>query len=255
MAEASLVLLILSFVGFVLSRRVLVLYPASQVGLGLASLLLIGELIYRSIAIGFPALTGGYESLLLGIAVLAGVMPILAGRLSTRAPILFAAVSFVAFVGLAILVSPVVSSDLRPPVPILRSAWLVLHVAFAFVGLALFSTGGIAAIVALVSKTAAPKADGIRDTAVAIGFGFYVVGGLVFGAIWAEAAWGRFWGWDPKEIWALITSVVYTVYLHLRYIGRFRASTMRVLAIVCWVLALFTFWGVNALFSGLHSYA
>lgn len=238
-----------------LSRRISVLYTISQIGLVLASLTLIGELVYRSIAIGFPALTGGYESLLLGIAVLSGGMPLLGRRLSGRAPILFAAVSFVAFVALAILVSPIVSSDLQPPVPILRSAWLVLHVAFAFVGLALFSTGGVSAIVALASRRLAEKADRVRDTAVAVGFGFYVVGGLVFGAIWAEAAWGRFWGWDPKEIWALITSVVYTVYLHLRYIGRVRASTMRLLAIVCWILALFTFWGVNALFSGLHSYA
>jgi ABC-type transport system involved in cytochrome c biogenesis permease subunit len=81
------------------------------------------------------------------------------------------------------------------------------------------------------------SADRVRDTSIALGFVSYATGGLVFGAIWAEAAWGRFWGWDPKETWALVTTI------------------HRVLAIVAWVLAVFTFFGVNYLMSGLHSYA
>jgi ABC-type transport system involved in cytochrome c biogenesis permease subunit len=134
-----------------------------------------------------------------------------------------AAGGFAASVYLALLNSPIVSPDLQPPVPILRSAWLVLHVAFAFVGLALFTVGCVAAIIGF-TQADPTSADRARDRSIAIGFAFYAVGGLVFGAVWAEAAWGRFWGWDPKETWALITTLLYAGYLHLRHLGEVRPA-------------------------------
>jgi ABC-type transport system involved in cytochrome c biogenesis permease subunit len=167
--------------------------------------------------------------------------------------------SFAAFVFLAILSSPIIDSSLHPPVPVLRSSWLVLHVAFAFVGLALFTVGMVAGVVGL-TKPDAERVDAVRDRSIVLGFVFYVTGGLVFGAIWAEAAWGRYWGWDPKETWALVTSVVYAGYLHLRYLrwakdGASRTTAPRIMAIVAWAVAIFTFFGVNYLFTGLHAYA
>ena len=229
---------------------------------GLATVLLAAALVVRSVQIGFPALTGTYEGLLFAVLVLAGAVAIGERALFRRNPGLLAASAFIGFLTLAILSSPLVSADLHPPMPILRSGWLVVHVAFAFVGLSLFTVGLIAAAAGIASahrartKRSVPvPSDRVRDTSIALGFVFYATGGLVFGAIWAEAAWGRFWGWDPKETWALVTTIVYAVYLHLRYMRNVSEATYRVLAILAWLLAMFTFFGVNYLMSGLHSYA
>jgi ABC-type transport system involved in cytochrome c biogenesis permease subunit len=227
---------------------------------GLAAAALAALLVHRSLRIGFPALTGTYEGLIMSIAVLAAV--IAGGRRrifggETRLMALAAAFGFVAMV---ILSSPVVSTQVHPPLPILRSGWLVLHVAFAFVGLSLFTVSAIATVAALVHSARgeterAAAADRLRDRSIVGGFVFYATGGLVFGAIWAEAAWGRFWGWDPKETWALITTLSYAVYLHLRYVRKASPTALRVIALAAWALGLFTFFGVNYLLAGLHSYA
>jgi ABC-type transport system involved in cytochrome c biogenesis permease subunit len=89
---------------------------------------------------------------------------------------------------------------------------------------------------------------------VGIGYPFYTLGALIFGAIWAEQAWGRYWSWDPKETWALVTWLVYTLYLHLRLVRRNTSSLPPIIVILGFLIALFTFLGVNYLLSGLHSY-
>ena len=75
------------------------------------------------------------------------------------------------------------------------------------------------------------------------------------GAIWAEQAWGKWWSWDPKETWALITWLFYAVYLHQRLRMKWQGKRTAWLAIIALLLVLFTFAGVNMLFKGLHSYA
>ena len=254
MAEAALALTLVSALGFSLSSRAKLLYRVGTIGLGAATLALIALLVYRSVRISFPALTGTYEGLLMLAAGITAFLFISERTLLSGNRTILAAGSFAAFVFLAILNSPLIDASLRPPVPILRSSWLVLHVAFAFIGLSLFAVGMIAGVVGLI-RSDPKKTDTVRDRAVVLGFVFYATGGLVFGAIWAEAAWGRFWGWDPKETWALITVVVYAVYLHVRYLRSSTQRTARVLAVVAWAVAIFTFFGVNYLFSGLHSYA
>ena len=77
---------------------------------------------------------------------------------------------------------------------------------------------------------------------------------VIAGAIWAESAWGRYWGWDPKETWAFITWVVYAAYLHARATGGWRGRRAAVIALVGYAAFLFNYFGVNILFSGLHSY-
>lgn len=219
--------------------------------------LLASLLVVRSVRIGFPALTGSYEGMVaLSLAVNAFVAAV-HRRVFRESGRLLAAATFVSFVYQAILSSPLVSADLYPPLPVLRSGWLVLHVAFSFVGLALFSVGFVAAVAGLASgdERRAEAADRVRDRSIVVGLVFYATGGIVFGAIWAENAWGRFWGWDPKETWALVTSLFYYGYIHLRFVRRVKPTVARVVAIVAFVLAIFTFWGVNLLFAGLHSYA
>jgi len=77
---------------------------------------------------------------------------------------------------------------------------------------------------------------------------------ILTGAIWAEEAWSSFWTWDPKEVWALITWILYAVYLHLRLNRKMRGRKMAVFAVIAVPVVLFTFIGVNTLLPGLHSY-
>jgi ABC-type transport system involved in cytochrome c biogenesis permease subunit len=97
--------------------------------------------------------------------------------------------------------------------------------------------------------------DDISYRSVAIGFPIFTLGALIFAMIWAHIAWDRFWGWDPKEVWALITWLFYSAYLHLR-LGRgwigLRSAWMVVLG---FVVVMFTLIGVNLIIAGLHSYA
>ena len=78
---------------------------------------------------------------------------------------------------------------------------------------------------------------------------------ILSGAIWAEQAWSRWWSWDPKETWALITWIIYAIYLHQRMRKGWQGKRMAVFAIVAFISVIFTFVGVNTLMSGLHSYA
>lgn len=97
--------------------------------------------------------------------------------------------------------------------------------------------------------------DDISYKGVAVGFPLFTLGGLLFAMIWAQQAWGRFWGWDPKEVWALITWLVYSGYLHLRMTRGWRGAKAAWLTVMGFVVVLFTLLGVNLLIVGLHSYA
>jgi cytochrome c-type biogenesis protein CcsB len=97
--------------------------------------------------------------------------------------------------------------------------------------------------------------DGTAYKVLAFAFPLWTFGVLVAGPIWAEHAWGRYWGWDPKEVWSLVTWVVYAAYLHARATAGWRGRRAATIAIVGWFVFIFNFVGVNLLVSGLHSYA
>jgi len=96
--------------------------------------------------------------------------------------------------------------------------------------------------------------DEITYKSIAIGFPIFTLGGLIFGAIWADQAWGVYWSWDPKETWSLITWFVYAFYLHARLLRGWRGKKIAVVAVMGFVAVVFTYLGVNLLLSGLHSY-
>jgi cytochrome c-type biogenesis protein CcsB len=96
--------------------------------------------------------------------------------------------------------------------------------------------------------------DEIQYKSIAIGFPLFTLGGLIMGAIWANSAWGKYWTWDPKETWSLITWFVYALYLHARFVGGWRGKRVAVLAVVGFIAVIFTYLGVNLVLSGLHSY-
>jgi len=112
-----------------------------------------------------------------------------------------------------------------------------------------------AAIKPLVKNTKPDMLDEIVYRAVAIGFPVFTLGGLIFAAIWAQIAWDRFWGWDPKEVWALVTWFFYAAFLHLRLSRGWHGEKSAWLAVGGFAIIMFNLIVVNLVLAGLHSYA
>jgi ABC-type transport system involved in cytochrome c biogenesis permease subunit len=225
--------------------------------LGAAALLLLLVTVSRSVQMSFPALTGTFESLVFYATFVCLVC--LAYRLQARLPFLplvqFGA-TVVALALLAVASSPIAPKEVLAPIPALRSGWLALHVAFSFIGEAFFVASFVGAVAFLATRDEEKKLayDKVIYTAIAVGYPIFTAGAIAFGAIWAEQAWGRWWSWDPKETWALVTWLVYTFYLHIRFIRRRKDALPSIVAVVGFLCTVFTFFGVNYLLSGLHSY-
>jgi cytochrome c-type biogenesis protein CcsB len=96
--------------------------------------------------------------------------------------------------------------------------------------------------------------DEITYKSIAIGFPIFTLGGLIFGAIWADQAWGKYWTWDPKETWSLITWFFYAFFLHSRLMRGWKGKKVAIVAVLGFMAVIFTYLGVNLLLSGLHSY-
>ncbi len=96
--------------------------------------------------------------------------------------------------------------------------------------------------------------DELTYKSIAIGFPIFTLGGLIFGAIWADQAWGKYWTWDPKETWSLITWFMYAFFLHSRLIRGWKGRKVAAVAVLGFIAVIFTYLGVNLLLSGLHSY-
>jgi cytochrome c-type biogenesis protein CcsB len=156
-----------------------------------------------------------------------------------------------------------------PLVPALHSVWFLIHIVCAAISGAAFNIGGVASILYLIKKRAENRGsvrgyltklpESRRIDAVAYRFLAFAFPLWTFtvaaGSIWAEYAWGRYWGWDPKETWALVTWVIYACYLHARSTAGWRGTRAAVIAIIGLTSFWFNFVGINLLVSGLHSYA
>jgi len=144
--------------------------------------------------------------------------------------------------------------------PALRSTWFVFHIGSAVFSYSAFILAGCVGVryLLLVRKSDADELklhqmDYLSYRLVALGFLLLTVV-ILTGAIWAEQAWSSFWTWDPKEVWALITWILYAVYLHLRLNRKHSGTKMAWFVIIAVPVVLFTFVGVNTLMPGLHSY-
>ncbi|MBO4872736.1 MAG: c-type cytochrome biogenesis protein CcsB, partial [Lachnospiraceae bacterium] len=145
--------------------------------------------------------------------------------------------------------------------PALRSAWFGIHIGSAVFAYSAFVLAGCVSLRYLRMKKQG-TADELKLQQMdylsyrLVGFGFlFLTVVILSGAIWAEQAWSAFWTWDPKETWALITWIIYAVYLHLRLRWKKDAAFLAWYLIVAIPVVLFTFAGVNTLLPGLHSYA
>ena len=173
----------------------------------------------------------------------------------------------VAFLLIAFSSLPTTAKEIVPLIPALQSQWLVWHVILAFIGEAAFAVAFGTSIMYLIRVRAEDDSFAARtfpspavlDTmsyrAIAVGFPIFTIGALIFGAVWGNYAWGRYWGWDPKETWALITWIVYALYLHARVLYGWKGKVAAWVSIIGFLATIFTLFGVNYLLSGLHSYA
>lgn len=207
-------------------------------------------------------LTNQYESMVLFAWAIAFIYLIIERVYRNRAIGAFVAPLPFASLGLGSLLF---DSTIRPLVPALQSNWLTAHVVTCFLGYAAFAVSfGVSLL--YMFKAASGGSGGLAQAlpseelldhlnyrAVATGFPFLSVG-IITGAIWADVAWGTYWSWDPKETWSLITWLVYAAFLHARLSRGWSGKRTAVLSITGFAVTLFTYFGVNFLLSGLHSY-
>ncbi len=172
--------------------------------------------------------------------------------LTAAMPLAFLVLSYAAF-------QPMEIKDLMPA---LRSTWFALHIGSAAFSYAAFAiAGGLGVRYLALCKKGHDEADTHMKQTDYMGYRLICLGFLLLtvvilsGAIWAEQAWSTWWSWDPKETWALITWIVYAIYLHQRLRMRWQGKRMAWFAIIAVICVLFTFAGVNILLPGLHSYA
>ncbi len=136
------------------------------------------------------------------------------------------------------------------------TTWSVIVGTILYVLLRLITRRPIAAMLKPFAKKANSQLmDEIGYRAVLIGFPIFTLGALIFAMIWAHEAWARFWGWDPKEVWALITWLFYAAFLHLRLSKGWEGNKSAWLAVLGFVIIMLNFIAVNMILAGLHSYA
>jgi len=231
----------------------------------LAFALQTAAMIVRTVAAGRLPFSNMYEFTSLFAWGVALVFLFIERRYAIKALGVFITPLIFALIGYA----SVLPKEITPLVPALQSYWLQIHVITAILAYGGFGVSFGVAVMYLLreKKEASAKApggfsqllpglkvlDALNYGAIAFAFPFMTLV-LITGAIWAERAWGAYWSWDPKEVWALITWIIYAVYLHARYTYGWKGHRAAWMSITGFLAVLFTYFGVNLLLTGLHSY-
>ncbi|MDP3790934.1 MAG: cytochrome c biogenesis protein [Candidatus Omnitrophota bacterium] len=155
---------------------------------------------------------------------------------------------------LAIGYASLLDKEIVPLLPALKSNWLSIHVLTCFIGYAALTVAFVSSAVLLCRKKEDISLDIVSYKMITFGFLFLTLG-IISGAIWANSAWGTYWSWDPKETWSLITWFVYAIYLHIRLTKGWKGKPAAWLSVAGFLAMLFTYFGVNYLLPGLHSYS
>ncbi|MCW1957061.1 MAG: c-type cytochrome biogenesis protein CcsB [Mycobacterium sp.] len=236
----------------------------------LGILLLLGCIVLRGLATGRAPWGNMYE--FINLTSFCGLV---AGAVVLRKPQYRALWVFVLVPVLILLTisGKWLYTNAAPVMPALQSYWLPIHVSVVSLGSGVFLVAGVASILFLLkmSKYGQPGQHGTLARIAAklpdpqtldriayrtTIFGFPVFGfGVIFGAIWAEEAWGRYWGWDPKETVSFIAWVVYAAYLHARSTAGWRDKKAAWINVVGFVAMVFNLFFINLVTVGLHSYA
>jgi len=222
-------------------------------------------LLIRYLEAGYTPVTNLHESLSFFAWMIIGVL--LMAILKYKIKVLGAFLSSIALI--LMLFALTLPKEILPLHPVLRSFWHPFHVTFAFLGNSIFTLAFCCGVIYLIqehqlkSKKVGALAKRLPSLTVlddlnyqALKFGFPLLTlGIITGAVWAEYAWGRYWGWDPKETWSLITWFLYAAMLHQRLTVGWRGRKAAIMAIIGFLAVLFTFLGVNLLLPGLHTYS
>jgi cytochrome c-type biogenesis protein CcsB len=177
-------------------------------------------------------------------------------------PFAFLAMAYASF-------STNINDRIQPLLPALQSNWLIAHVITCFFGYAAFAVSCSLSIMFLIRKSKQetkkdqqgiwgffpqlPELDELIYRTIVIGFLLLTLG-IATGSVWAHSAWGTYWSWDPKETWSLITWLLYAALLHARLMRGWHGARIAWLSIIGFACVLFTYFGVNFILSGLHSY-
>jgi cytochrome c-type biogenesis protein CcsB len=234
-----------------------------------------GSVLLRGVAVGRVPWGNMYEfSSAVGAVAVAAFLVVLARQPQLRYLGMFVMLPVIILMFLA---GTVLYAKAGALVPALRSYWLAIHVSAAVLATGIFMVSFVSTVLYLVRvrwdrMVAAgrqptrfpatlgwrlPEAevlDRVAYRTVAFGFPIWTFG-IIAGAIWAEAAWSRYWGWDPKETWAFIAWVIYACYLHARATAGWRGSKAAWINLLAFGAMIFNFFIVNIVISGLHSYA
>ena len=212
---------------------------------------------------GHSPMSNGYESMIFisWVTLLAGFI------FSRRSEFALSATAILAGMTLMVAHLSFMDPEITNLVPVLQSYWLTLHVSVITGSYGFLGLGAILGLINLILITLTWKnnrqriSDTIDNLTVinfkTLTFGLYFITiGTFLGAIWANESWGRYWGWDPKETWSLITIIVYTFVTHSRLIPALKdIYTFNLLSLFAFSSVLMTYFGVNYYLSGLHSYA
>jgi cytochrome c-type biogenesis protein CcsB len=229
-------------------------------------LLSVGGLVLRGLAAGRMPWGNMFEFTVTAMVLVVAAYLVLVWRFGMRW--LGLPVTLLAAIGNGLAVT-VFYVAVAPLVPALHSVWFIIHIVAAAIAGAAFNICGVLSILFLLKQRAERRGrtggyldrlpDLRRLDLLAYRFGAFSFPLWTFtvaaGAIWAEYAWGRYWGWDPKETWALVTWVIYACYLHARATAGWKGTRAAVIAIIGVASFWFNFIGINLLVSGLHSYA
>lgn len=222
-------------------------------------------ILTRYVEAGYTPVTNLHESLSFFAWMIVGIL--LIANLKYKIKVLGAFLTCIALI--LMLFALALPKEILPLAPVLRSFWHPFHVTFAFLGNAIFTLAFCCGVIYLIqehqlkSKKMGAIAKRLPSLKVlddlnyqALTFGFPLLTlGIITGAVWAEYAWGRYWGWDPKETWSLITWFLYAAMLHQRLTLGWRGRKAAIMAIVGFMSLIFTFLGVNLLLPGLHAYS
>ena len=230
----------------------------------MAWLLHVGGTVLRGVAAGRVPWANMFEFTLTATAIIIGVFLVMQFWQDLQFLGAYVTGFVLVFLGVATTNFYV---DVVPLPPALQSYWLVIHVFVASLGTGFYGLGAALSIVQLIQARRASKglnAIGAVPTAeklealayrlIVVGFVFWTFT-LIAGSIWAEHAWGRYWGWDTKEVWTFIVWVIFAGYIHARATRGWRGSRSATLAIIGFSAVLFNFTIVNVYFHGLHSYS
>ncbi|MBC8237475.1 MAG: cytochrome c biogenesis protein CcsA [Helicobacteraceae bacterium] len=212
---------------------------------------------------GHAPWSNGYESM-----IFIGWATVLAGFIfSKRSPMTMASTGVLT--GLILFVAHLnwMNPQVTNLVPVLNSYWLSIHVSmitssYGFLGLSALL--GFITILLFILKTkknekhisySIKELNAINEMSIMVGLVLLTIGNFL-GGVWANESWGRYWGWDPKETWALVTILVYAIILHMRFIKSIYSDfNFSVITTFAYTSVLMTYFGVNYYLSGLHSYA